>query len=191
MILLPAIVAGLLAVWLRSRLTRTPVSPPALRMTGLVIVAFLPQWLAFYLPVTRRLTSVQLAATVLIGSQCLLLVFAWLNRHQAGFWVLGIGLLLNFIVIAANGGLMPIAPHLIAETLPNLPATAWETGARLGWNIILPAADTRLRMLADTLLTPAWLPYRKALSPGDVLISLGAFWVLWSMGGRTSLQEAA
>lgn len=190
MILLPAIAAGLLAVWLRSRLTHIPILPPALRMTWLVIIAFIPQWLAFYLPAGRRLTSTQLAAIALIGSQCLLLVFIWLNRHQAGFRILGIGLLLNFIVITANGGLMPIAPRLISDTLPNLPATARQTGARLGWNIVLSPADTRFQPLSDTLLMPAWLPYRKALSPGDILISLGAFWVLWSMGNRTSLQEA-
>lgn len=182
MILLLAIVAGLLAGLARARYGGRHLQPPNLRLFWLVPAAFLPQWLAFYLPVTRRLVADNLAVVALVSSQALLLVFAWFNRKQPGFWALGIGLALNLLVITLNGGLMPISPEVVLQLLPDTPPDAWQVGDRLGRSIVLPVTATRLWWLSDHLLTPAWFPYRKALSVGDVLIAGGAFWLLWSWG---------
>jgi hypothetical protein len=183
MILLPAIVAGLLAGLARARHRNEHLKSPDLRLIWLVPIAFLPQWLAFNLPVTRRLTTDSLAAAALVSSQALLLVFAWYNRKQPGFWALGVGLALNLTVITLNGGLMPVSPEVVAELLPDTPVDAWQVGERVGWNSVLPVTDTRLWWLSDHLLLPAWFPLRKALSIGDVLIAAGAFWYLWALGG--------
>jgi len=156
---------------------------PSLHLAWLVAVAFLPQLLAFHLPATRQLLTDNLAAAALVSSQALLLVFAWFNRNQPGFWALGLGLVLNLIVITLNGGLMPVGPETTAQLLPNAPPDAWKVGDRLGWNVVLPTAATRLWWLSDQLLLPAWFPYRKALSVGDVSIAVGAFWLLWALGG--------
>ena len=183
MILLPAIVAGLLAGLARAKYRNGHLRSPDLRLVWLVPIAFLPQWLAFNLPVTRRLTTDNLAAAALVSSQALLLVFAWYNRKQPGFWALGTGLVLNLTVIALNGGLMPVSPEVVSELLPDIPTDAWQVGERVGWNTVLPITDTWLWWLSDHLLLPAWFPYRKALSIGDILIAAGAFWYLWALGG--------
>jgi hypothetical protein len=158
-------------------------------LVWLVPIAFLPQWLAFNLPVTRRLTTENAAIAALVSSQALLLVFAWYNRRQPGFWALGTGLALNLTVIALNGGLMPVSPEVVAELLPDAPTDAWQGGERVGWNTVLPVADTRLWWLSDFLLLPAWFPFRKALSIGDILIAVGAFWYLWALGGPEQEEE--
>jgi hypothetical protein len=191
MILLPAIIAGLLAGLIRARYRNGHLRTPDLRFAWLVPIAFLPQLLAFNLPVTRRLITDNLAAGALVSSQALLLVFAWSNRNQSGFWALGIGLALNLSVIALNGGLMPVSPDVVAELLPDTSAATWQVGERIGWNVVLPVSSTRLWWLSDHLLMPAWSPYRKALSIGDLLIAGGAFWFLWSLGGpqRTAEQK--
>ena len=44
-------------------------------------------------------------------------------------------------------------------------------------NILLLAADTRLAWLSDSILLPDWFPRSAALSPGDLFIALGAFWL--------------
>jgi hypothetical protein len=189
MILLPAIVAGLLAGLARARHRNEHLKSPDLRLIWLVPIAFLPQWLAFNLPVTRRLTTDNLAAAALVSSQALLLVFAWYNRKQPGFWALGTGLAFNLTVIALNDGLMPVSPVVVVELLPDTRVDAWQVGERVGWNTVLPATDTRLWWLSDHLLLPAWFPLRKALSIGDVLIAAGAFWYLWALGGPEQEKE--
>ncbi len=189
MILLPAIAAGLLAGLTRARYRNGYLKSPDLRLVWLVPIAFLPQWLAFNLPVTRRLTTDKTAAAALVSSQALLLIFAWFNRNQSGFWALGTGLALNLSVISLNRGLMPVSPEVVAELLPDLPTEAWQVGDRVGWNVVLPVTNTHLWWLSDYLLLPAWFPYRKALSVGDLLVAAGAFWYLWALGVPKRAEE--
>jgi hypothetical protein len=184
-ILLLAVVAGLLAGLARAWIGGRQVTSPDLKWVWLVPVAFLPQWLAFYLPATRNLISDHVAAVALVGSQALLLVFAWPNRKQPGCWALGLGLALNLLVIALNGGLMPISPGTVVRLVPNVSPDAWQVGQRLGSgkDIILPIAATWLWWLGDCFLLPAWSPYQVAFSLGDMFIAGGAFWFLWALGG--------
>ena len=44
------------------------------------------------------------------SSYVLLLAFVVLNRRRIGFLVIGVGMLLNFLAIVSNGGLMPVTP---------------------------------------------------------------------------------
>jgi hypothetical protein len=188
MILIWAVVAGLLAglgwAWIR----RDSYHPPELKLVWLVPAAYLPQLLAFNWPAARQLIPDFLAAAALVCSQILLLVFAWRNRSRPGFWALGLGLALNLLVIAANGGLMPISPEIVTRLSPNAPADSWLVGQRLweGKDVVLTIEATRLWWLSDRLLTPDWLPFQVAFSIGDIFIAVGAFWLLCSAGGPES-----
>jgi hypothetical protein len=192
-ILLLAVVAGLLAGTVRARRGGRHLVVPNLRLLWLVPVAFFPQWLAFYLPATRKLMPDDLAAVALVSSQALLLIFAWFNRGQPGFWALGLGLVLNLLVITLNGGLMPISPDMVMRLAPEMPPNAWQTGQRLGTgkDIVLPIAATQLWWLSDRFLLPSWFSYRVAFSLGDVLIAAGAFWLLWTIGDKADDRDQA
>ncbi len=192
MILAFAVMAGLLAALARAAYSRQPLQSPALKSVWLVVAAFLPQWLAFQWVATARLLPTPVAASLLIVSQAILLVFVWRNRRQPGLPLLGAGAALNLAVILANGGLMPISPELVARFAPEAAGT-WAVGERL-WlskDIVLPAAATNLPWLSDRFLLPGWLPLRAAFSLGDILIALGAFRLLWSLSDTTELTHDA
>ncbi|MBL8050423.1 MAG: DUF5317 domain-containing protein, partial [Anaerolineales bacterium] len=111
--------------------------PPALKHIWLVFVSFLPQFIAIYFPNTRTQISDEWASRILIASLLGLLGFAWLNRTLLGMKILFVGAALNFTVIAANRGFMPISPqaasHLVSEEIiSDIPP-----GTRLGTKDIL------------------------------------------------------
>jgi hypothetical protein len=185
MTLLPAVAAGLLAGLARAWYQGRRLTAPGLRFDWLVPLAFVPQFFTFYLPATRRLVPDNLAAAILVASQALLLAFACFNLRRPAFWALGLGLLSNLLVIALNGGRMPISPGTVAWLAPEAPPGDWRIGDRL-WStkdVVLPIAATRLWWLGDCLRSPAWFPFRTAFSPGDALIAGGAFSFLWALGG--------
>ncbi|MEZ4720110.1 MAG: DUF5317 family protein, partial [Caldilineaceae bacterium] len=111
MILLWGVIFGVLAGVLRAWRNGCSFHPSySVRGLPVLVIAFLPQLLAFYVPVTRTLTTLRSASVALITSQALLLIVVWLNRRFWAFWLMGAGLLLNLTVILANGGMMPISP---------------------------------------------------------------------------------
>ena len=180
MILLLAIISGWLLGLAYSRLKNKKYQLPELSAVWIVLAAVFPQLLIFHIPATAVWFSDFSAKIVLVISQGLLLYFVWINRKQAGFPILGIGLALNLLVIALNRGLMPLAPETAQVLFPETTLESWVLGSRPGRskNIILLPNATRLPWLSDSILLPSIFPIRRALSPGDILISLGIIWFL-------------
>lgn len=184
MVLLTAVALGLVGGFLRAKYYGKPLDMVNLRLVGLVFIAFIPQFFAFSFYPTQRIIPDRLIPSILIGSQALLLVFAWVNRKSSGFWLLGIGLLCNFLVILLNGGFMPLPPENAQQLIAPGSDIILRAGERagLGKDMVLAREDTRLWFLADVFMLPAWLNYPLAFSFGDILIATGAFWLLWNLG---------
>jgi hypothetical protein len=185
MVLLIAVLLGLASGYLRARIGGRLFQSVHIQAIGLVFLAYLPQFFAFQLPTTRAIIPDSWIPFILVGSQILLLAFAWLNRRLPGFSMLGLGLLANFTAIVLNGGMMPLLPEVARElTLPGSESMLIE-GQRVGWgkDILLAREYTRLWFLGDIFLLPAFLNYPLAFSIGDILISTGAFWLFWQLGG--------
>ena len=184
MILAIAVILGLVAGLLRAWLSKRAYQLPELKWVWLVFLAFIPQFLAFNFSLTRTRVPDNWVPAILIITQVLLLIFIWLNRRQLGFWIMGIGLLCNFAIIALNSGMMPISPETAGQiTIPGATVDL-KIGERVeyGKDVLLPEGETRLAFLSDRFTTPAWFPYSIAFSFGDILISAGAFLLFWSLG---------
>ncbi len=184
MILLTAVIVGLITALVRVKYGQRQLQPLRLKLEWLVVLSFIPQLIAFHLPATAERIPNAWAPAILVSTQMLLIVFFWANRNSPGFWALGIGLSLNFLVIILNRGLMPISPETVNWLVPHAPEGAWQVGERLGYSkdIVLAVEESKLWFLSDRMVLPDWIPYRVAFSIGDVFIAIGAFWLLWALG---------
>ena len=190
MVLLLAIAAGLLAGVGWARWHGQPYQPPELQHLWLVFVAFLPQFIVVYLPITRRLFPDWLVVGFLLASQIMLLAFVWLNRRIMGMSILLCGVVLNILVMTTNGGFMPISPQTASRLVSEDSLRDVQPGSRFGTkDILLRPEDTRFEWLADRFLPPAWFPYQVAFSLGDVFIALGVFWLLAKPGSSIQFTK--
>jgi hypothetical protein len=116
-----------------------------------------------------------LHAAAHLASYALLVAFALRNRRLRALWVVCAGMALNLLVISLNGGRMPLLAS--AARTAGLEPTGYA-------NVSLDAH--RLWFLGDVLALPSRMPFATVVSPGDVLIALGAvaFVVVASTGAR-------
>lgn len=99
---------------------------------------------------------------LLVASQALVLGWVVANAHLPGTIMISMGLLLNAVVIAANGA-MPVSPEAIAAV--GAEAAVTPTGKHT-----LLTEGTRLPWLADVLPLP---PLRSIISVGDIVLAAG------------------
>jgi hypothetical protein len=167
-----------------------PYRPPDLQHLWLVFVAFIPQFIVVFLPITRRLFSDWLVVGFLLASQIILLAFVWLNRRILGMPILLCGVVLNLVVMTANGGFMPISPQTASRLVSEDRLMNTQTGSRFSTkDVLLRPENTRFEWLADRFLPPTWFPYQVAFSLGDGFIALGIFYLLAKPGSSTKFTN--
>ena len=167
MTLLPGLAAAVLLVWaLGGNLTQ--IVTIRFRWTALLYAAFAGQLVAFG-PV-RVLGEAQIKQ-VQIASYVLLIIFCLANRQLAGIWLVTCGVASNALVIALNGGVMPVEPRAIV-------ASGW-TGAEYAsaYPNVAAHAGAPLWFLGDVFAMPRFHG-SAVLSVGDLLIIAGAWLVL-------------
>ena len=157
------VIAGLAAVLLAlsrggsfESLARTKLGMGWLVIAGLVLqFAFEiwdPEWL-----------TPGWALLVVLASNALILAFVLLNRGTPGMWAIGVGVLLNVIVISANGA-MPVSTDAIRVA----EVTSAPDENSLKHEVLGP--QTRLPWLGDVLPLPK---LKEILSAGDVALLVG------------------
>ena len=95
-------------------------------------LAFLMQAYLIFFPGNRAGGLLSARSLLLTASHVLLLVVIWRNRHLGGVKLLGLGLLLNFLVMVMNGGFMPITPETLVQIGYDGNVARLETGFIVG-----------------------------------------------------------
>lgn len=170
MLLLWALPLGILVGYLRGGRLRH-LNRLQLRGTWLILIALVIQLLVFPLGSVKPIISFG-TEYFHLASYALLLAFVLLNRREWGILVMGVGLLLNLVVIIANGGYMPTRPDLL-EAAGRTQAAAQLREAGTYGNNILMGPETPLWFLGDVFYVPARVPLANVFSVGDILLALG------------------
>jgi len=175
MILALSVAVGFVVGWARYRgriFGRIAALP--LRSTWLALLA-----VALQLPLLRApagsVERIRVQQVLFLLSHLVLLIFVWRNRRLTGIQILGLGVMCNLLVIAVNGGFMPIAPQTLTRINPGSLPSQWLAGLYYGYSkdIILLREQTRFEMLSDMWVIPPPFPWPTAFSLGDILIALG------------------
>jgi hypothetical protein len=103
-----------------------------------------------------------------LASYLLLLLFLITNICLPRLWLPAIGFALNLIVIAANGGRMPVAPGASTEYDKNGALSQINSHS----NVFLADSQTHLRWLGDILPVPIQ-PFANTVSIGDLILLIG------------------
>jgi hypothetical protein len=155
-----------------------------LRALPLAFVPLVAQLLAF----SRAGHAWGVVATGLhLLSYGAVLGFFLLNPGLPGRVWLALGAAANALVIAANGGAMPVSER--ALTGAGLTAVLEALRAGPHHNSVLLGPDSRLAFLGDTMWLPAWVPLANVFSLGDLLIAAGLFVLLHTGTRRASAAE--
>ncbi|OCA88223.1 hypothetical protein A8F94_10500 [Bacillus sp. FJAT-27225] len=101
------------------------------------------------------------------------LLFLFLNRHHTGFMVIFVGVFLNFLVMAVNGGRMPVSMEATAAVLD--PAFVDVMKNSLYAKHMILDESTRLGFLGDIIPLTNPYPRDQVISIGDVIMNIGIF----------------
>lgn len=160
-LLLVLFVAIALAVVRGGRLSNLAEIRPQLWF--LLPLGFILQAIAGFVPET----SSSLGVGLILVSYLPLLGLVFANRHSPGMMLTGVGVILNFVVIAVNGG-MPVLQEAAVV------ASGWDPTPLVseGYKHVMLDPQTRLSFLSDVI------PVRlfgqgQVISLGDVLLAAG------------------
>lgn len=124
----------------------------------------------------------------LIVTAVLLAMFCWLNRRRAGLWLIAAGITLNMLVMAANGGTMPINSQTLAR-MSSITASHGDELSR-SKDRVLDDSHAVLPLLGDRLLLPGPFARLAAWSIGDVLLLSGVARLLWQTMKGTIVYDS-
>jgi MFS family permease len=158
---------GVLLAWLlganlgRMRLVRLRASWIVFAALGIQVLLFSPASRAVRIPLSE--------SNAHIATYLALLAFVVVNIREPGLAFAAVGCALNTIVIAANGGRMPVS--LASWTATG--RTASDLLQHGSYNNVVLASHAHLGWLGDIFALPRAVPLANSLSVGDLLLLIG------------------
>jgi MFS family permease len=161
------VLVGVLVAWLlganlnRLRLVRLRANWVVFAALGIQILLFTSASRAVHVSLSE--------STAHTATYVALLTFVAANIRQPGFALAATGCVLNAVVIAANGGRMPVS--LASWTATGKAAS--ELTAHGSYNNVVLATHAHLSWLGDVFALPRAFPLANSFSVGDLLLVVG------------------
>jgi hypothetical protein len=137
-------------------------------------ILLLVQFTVFYFQNKNTLVA-SLSEWIFILVYIIGMFFLWQNRHYKGVYLILLGVGLNFIVMAVNGGRMPVSLEA-ASILDPMYADAIINGL-YGKHAVL-TNSTNLGFLGDIIPLTDPYPRDQVISIGDVVMNIGIFFFI-------------
>lgn len=174
MIIEYALIAVVLAFIRKGSIKR--LSETEIKLWYLIVASFLIQLVAIYFYSKSNFFQDTYPLWI-IGSYLILMYGIWYNHRLPGFKIFGLGTTFNFLVIAANGGRMPISPKTLEMAGESSKIPIVMEGVEKHQ---LLTETTHLPYLADViLLTPPFVYKAMIISAGDIVITMGVSWFFY------------
>lgn len=116
------------------------------------------------------------------------LTVLWLNRKEKGFWLIFTGVALNFLVMAANGGRMPVSLEAVSVLDP-VYTEMLQSGTAVTKHMLMDES-TRLAFLGDIIPLTSPYPRDQAISIGDVIMNVGIFVFIQQLMLKSKAESA-
>lgn len=147
-----------------------------LRRIELIVISFVIQYIIVKAGESGATWIQKWGVYLYVSSYILLLLSIWYNRHIKEMLIFGVGIFINFVVIVANGGHMPVSLVALqkagmAYMLPLLQSKSYIIHT-------LMDSQTKLKLLADVIPLPSPYPRPRVLSIGDVIMGIGVFFLI-------------
>lgn len=106
---------------------------------------------------------------------CLVFLVIWFNRKYVGLWFIGLGALLNALVMLFNGGRMPVDMSLLGNEAYMTEAVDLMLRGADNKHVALDVA-TKMPVLADIIGVPGFIGLgMPVISIGDIIVAVGLF----------------
>jgi hypothetical protein len=130
-------------------------------------------------------TDLLIRTIILSLSYVMILVFTLVNVRVPGIVLIMVGVMANFAVIAANGG-MPVSADALRDSGQSVVLTELR-GSAPDTHHLVTEGDS-LTFLGDVIGVPP--PIARAISIGDIIVCLGLIWfIASSMRGPSARKE--
>jgi Family of unknown function (DUF5317) len=150
-----------------------------LRWVPLAVAALVLQ--VFVITVWPQMPHV-LAVGGHLTSYVMLGAVVWVNRSLPGMLVIAAGAGANALAITLNDGTLPASASALRKTGITLHPGFQNSGV---------LAHPHLAWLGDIMVSPSWLPLRNMISIGDLVLLVGAAWLVLAVTHRPGANQAA
>ena len=164
-----AIVLGLLLAYLfKTRISN--LAQLHIKLSALVLIAVVIQIILFV--IVGKQVSGNLYKYLYLVMSALTLIILFVNIRLRGFAIIFLGTIFNANAFFMNGYKMPVR---IIESMSDVPFFKSVINGELANYVPIDKITNFSEYFGKVIILPEWYPLYKAISPGDLIISLGVF----------------